>query len=44
MKQLATKTTTTEKPLYLYIIAIMIFIYFADAVVRRILDIRRLRE
>jgi uncharacterized membrane protein len=44
MKQLATKTTTNEKPLYLYIIAIMIFIYFADAVVRRILDIRRLRE
>lgn len=43
MKKLSTKTITEEKPLYPYIIALIILIYFADTAIRRIQDIRRLR-
>ncbi|MDD5111040.1 MAG: VWA domain-containing protein [Candidatus Altiarchaeota archaeon] len=44
MKRLSTKTTEETKPLYIYLAAAALLIYITDAVIKRIQEIRRLRE
>ncbi|MBM3309196.1 MAG: VWA domain-containing protein [Candidatus Altiarchaeales archaeon] len=43
IKKLSTKTIEEEKPLYPYLIGLMLALYFIDTAIRRIQEIRRLR-